>query len=52
MEVEVSVGSIAELISPESAISARTNHEVITDQSDTVSLKSGKHFVILTKKII
>jgi alpha-L-rhamnosidase len=45
MEVEVPVGSIAKLISPESAISTRINQEVITDQSDTISLKSGKYFV-------
>jgi alpha-L-rhamnosidase len=43
MEVEVPVGSIAKLISPESAISTRINQEVITDQSDTISLKSGKY---------
>ncbi len=50
MEVEVPVGSIAKLISPESAISTRINQEVITDQSDTISLKSGKYFIEYSSK--
>ncbi|WP_313381551.1 family 78 glycoside hydrolase catalytic domain [Proteiniphilum saccharofermentans] len=50
MEVEVPVGSIAKLISPQSAISTRINQEVITDQSDTISLKSGKYFVEYSSK--
>jgi len=45
MGVEIPVGSIAKLIPPESATSIRVNQEAITDQSDTLSLGSGKYFV-------
>lgn len=45
MEVDVPVGSMAKLISPKSTISTQINQRVITEQTDTFSLISGKYFV-------
>lgn len=45
MEVEIPVGSIAKLVSSESTTNIQINREAVTNQTDTLSLKSGKYLI-------
>ncbi len=45
MEVEVPIGSIAKLVSPEGTINTRINRENTGVRNDTLSLKSGKYLI-------
>ncbi|SFS76489.1 alpha-L-rhamnosidase [Porphyromonadaceae bacterium NLAE-zl-C104] len=45
MDVEVPVGSVAKLVSPKPTTGIQINKEVVTNQTDTLSLESGKYFI-------